>query len=80
MPLLSHSDLQRKLDPHMSLFPENVFTAVNVFVLATGYTRSHRVNPLLLQDFLKKEFSEENINFWNRCEHYKLIQDSEQVG
>ncbi|KAI0242030.1 Regulator of G-protein signaling 12 [Lamellibrachia satsuma] len=26
-------------------------------------------------DFLKKEFSEENIKFWSRCEHYKQIEE-----
>ena len=32
-----------------------------------------------LQEFLKKEFSEENIVFWLECESYKAITDDEKV-
>lgn len=31
--------------------------------------------PLLLQEFLKKEFSHENIYFWAACERYTDTED-----
>ena len=31
------------------------------------------------QDFLKKEYSEENIVFWSKCEKFKHITDIEKV-
>lgn len=34
---------------------------------------------ILLQEFLKKEFSQENILFWRTCEQYKPIEDSDKV-
>ena len=33
----------------------------------------------LFQEFLKKEFSEENLVFWIACEQYKKIGNLEQV-
>lgn len=32
-----------------------------------------------LQEFLKKEFSEENIVFWIACENFRNITDFEEV-
>ena len=32
-----------------------------------------------LQEFLKKEFSEENIVFWSTCEKFKKITDANEV-
>ena len=29
----------------------------------------------LFEDFLKSEFSEENIQFWKACEHFKTVPD-----
>ena len=31
------------------------------------------------QDFLKKEFAEENIKFWLACRDYEALTDSKQV-
>ena len=31
------------------------------------------------QEFLKKEFSEENIDFWVICENYKKIKDPDEM-
>jgi len=35
---------------------------------------------MYLQEFLKKEFSEENIEFWKACESYKSVIDSNFVS
>lgn len=32
-----------------------------------------------LQEFLKKEFSDENIVFWIACENFRNISDFEEV-
>ena len=34
---------------------------------------------MLLQEFLKKEFSDENIVFWIACENFRNITDFEEV-
>ena len=31
----------------------------------------------LFEDFLMSEFSEENIQFWKACEHYKTVPEGE---
>ncbi len=33
-----------------------------------------------LQAFLEKEYSQENIDFWSKCEQYKKISDQEKVN
>ena len=35
---------------------------------------------LYFQDFLKKEFSEENVEFWKVCQNYRNIIDSNFVS
>lgn len=32
-----------------------------------------------LQDFLGKEFSQENLKFWSDCEDYKNLKDVQEV-
>lgn len=44
-----------------------------------GVSSFERVCRLLLQEFLKKEFSEENMVFWVKCETYKNISDHKEV-
>ena len=43
-----------------------------------GYIMQHLI--LFPQDFLKKEFSEENVEFWKVCEDYRNIIDSNFVS
>ena len=35
----------------------------------------HMDGALLFENFLKSEFSEENIQFWKACERFKTIPD-----
>ena len=39
----------------------------------------HGIIFSFLQEFLKKEFSEENIVFWSTCEKFKKITDANEV-
>lgn len=34
---------------------------------------------ITLQEFLRKEFSEENIIFWTKCEEFRQITDDAEV-
>ncbi len=35
---------------------------------------------LICKEFLKKEFSQENIEFWVKCENFKTISNAIQVS
>lgn len=47
-----------------------------IIVLCSGYA----FHICFLQEFLKKEYSHENIYFWTACERYKRLTDPDQLG
>lgn len=54
------------------------FSLLGLFVLPISFRRFDPNLILLLQEFLKKEFSEENILFWQACEFFSHVPENDK--
>lgn len=64
---------------HLSSVPFCLYLIFFLFPLTQQNTFWSKTFKMSLQEFLKKEFSDENIVFWIACENFRNISDFEEV-